>query len=60
MIPYVRFYKTTGVRLGRQLRDPNLNLLRQFAFPKNSYFHFTKQDLNQDVLNWVLSLLIHF
>ena len=48
MIPYPRFYKATGVRLGRQMRDPKLNLLREFEFPKNAYFHFTQQDLNQD------------
>lgn len=48
MIPYPKFYKATGVRLGRQLRSPKLNLIREFAFPKGSYFHYTQQDTNRD------------
>lgn len=44
MILYPKFYKATGVRLPKQLKNPILNNLMNIELPKNSYFHFTDQD----------------
>lgn len=49
MILYPKFYKQTGVRFPKQLKNPILNNIANFEFPKNSYFHFTDQD--PDVVN---------
>lgn len=40
MILYTKFYKKTGVRQAKKLKDPNISLLKDFEFPKNAYFHY--------------------
>ena len=44
MILYSKFYKQTGVRQAKKLKDPIISLLKNFQFPKNSFFHYCSLD----------------
>lgn len=44
MILYPKFYKQTGVRQAKKLKDPVISLLKNFQFPKNSFFHYCSLD----------------
>lgn len=48
MFLYPKFYKQTGVRLAKKLKDPKVSLLKDFQFPKNVYFHFCDTNINPD------------
>lgn len=45
---YPKFYLLTGVRLAKKLKDPRVNLLKNFEFPKNSFFHYTELNSSND------------
>lgn len=50
MFLYPKFFKQTGVRMPKKLKDPRVSLLKDFTFPKNAYFHFCDASISEDGL----------
>lgn len=50
MILYPKFYLLTGVRLAKKFKDPKVSLLKDFEFPKNSFFHYCNTAANEEGL----------
>lgn len=45
---YPKFYMLTGVRMPKKLKDPKVNLIKNFEFPKNAFMHYCDNEDTDD------------